>query len=69
MKHRVGNGSSKYDYEPEKIDPDIATTCKKVSEFKQSVINLIKSSDLNLDTRKWLIIEAMEELNMIEVSK
>jgi len=49
-----------------KFDLDIENTKQKISEFKQSVTNLIKSSDLSPSTKKWLIIGAMEELNMLE---
>lgn len=70
MKNRIiGGSSSKYDYEPEKFNEDVAITKQKAFEFKQNVTDLIKLSDLYPDTKKWLIIEAMEELSMLEVQK
>ncbi|MDF2907978.1 MAG: hypothetical protein K0R34_3299 [Herbinix sp.] len=62
-KHRVGDPSSKYGYEPHKLDSDIERNRYEKAKFKMKLRELLLSEPDKLDIRYH---QAIEELRSIK---
>lgn len=67
--HRIGNGSSKYDYCPEQLDADIKRHQVDGEAFEKAVTDLMISyaHKVSPHDQKVAIIHVMEKLNMLEL--
>lgn len=67
--HKIGNGSSKYDYQPKQLDIDIKRRQKDGEAFEKEIIDLMISyaHKISPHDQKIIIIDAMEKLNMLEL--
>ena len=66
--HRIGNGSSKYDYRPEQLDADIKRRQEDGDAFEKAITDTMMSyaQKISPHDQKVVIIHIMEKLNMLE---
>lgn len=66
--HRIGNGSSKYDYHPEQLDSDIKRRQDDGEAFEKEITDILTFYALKISQhdQKTIIIHVMEKLNMLD---
>ena len=67
---RVGNGSSKYDFDNGKsLDADVAATVLKIDNFKRSFKSLLIQTDLSNEQMRNSIVDVMENIGFLPKGK
>lgn len=67
---RVGNGSSKYDFDNGKsLDADVAATIARINEFERMFKNLLIYTDLSIEQKRNSIVGVMESLGFLPKGK
>lgn len=66
--HRIGNGSSKYDYCPEQFDIDIKRRQEDGKAFEKEITDIMMqyAPKISQHDQKIVIIHVVEKLNMLE---
>ena len=64
---RVGNGSSKYDFDNGKsLDADVAATVLKINNFKRNFKDVLSNSGLSMEQMRNSIVDVMEDYGFLE---
>lgn len=64
---RVGNGSSKYDFDNgASLDTDVAATVARINEFERMFRNLLIYTDLSIEQKRSSIVTVMENMGFLE---
>lgn len=64
---RVGNGSSKYDFDNgASLDVDVAATVARINEFERMFRNLLIHTDLSIEQKRSSIVTVMENMGFLE---
>lgn len=66
-KHRVGELSSKYAYEPERLDIDVAIKRMKHARIKGDILKAYQKSNVDPDVLKSIFIEILEEIGALSL--
>ena len=67
---RVGNGSSKYDYDNgASLDADVAATIARINEFERMFKNLLIYTDLSIEQKRNSIVKVMEDIGFLPQTK
>lgn len=66
--HRVGELSSIYAYEPERLDIDVVIKRMKHTGIKDSILKIYQKSNVEPDVLKSIFIEILEELGALSLT-
>ena len=67
---RVGNGSSKYDFDNGKsLDADVAATVQRINDFERKFLTLLKETDLSIEQMRSSMVGVMENIGFLDQQK